>query len=310
MVEQPIVYYAIQNLDIASGGKYINSCDYLVADEPIVGFELHPAFTDDTNIFDKIYIGAFEATGINNKLSSVGGGTNTPLTNKTRPQFRTMAQARGTGWQMITKQIYDLNILLMAIEYMSFDTVTSVANGVSDMSNIENVGQTYSLDSNGTGKRLSSGSASFTWRWQENIYGNSWKHLDGINIRSYNWYVKNSNWVDDTSTGYTKCNNVALNSPDSAYVTRFAYNCNNKWIFMPGKGNSSTAGNTIKAYYVGRSESIWVSCTCGFLFSSASLGNYMLGWFNMDAHDTVSAQNDVISSVLCARFVEGGTVNE
>ena len=246
MVEQPAVWYSLQ--DVVLSGNTITSCKYMVADGPMDGYELHPAFIKGNTTFDKLYEPAFEATLVNDKLSSIGGGTTTPYVNATRGTFRTKASNRGTGWQQLTKMIQDLDNLLIAIEYVSFDTQSSIANGIVNSSAAQAIGQIYVLDNNGTGFLGEDKTASvpFTWRYRENIWGNVWKWLDGINILSYVWYFANENYVDDTSTNYTK---ALVNAPSSnGYITRFAYNTNAKWLFEPATVDSSET-RLIKDYY-------------------------------------------------------------
>lgn len=246
MVEQPAVWYSLQ--DVVLSENTITSCKYMVADGPMDGYELHPAFIKGNTTFDKLYEPAFEATLVNDKLSSIGGGTTTPYVNATRATFRTKASNRGTGWQQLTKMIQDLDNLLIVIEYVSFDTQSSIANGIVNSSAAQAIGQTYVLDHNGTGFLGEDKTASvpFTWRYRENIWGNVWKWLDGINVLSYVWYFANENYVDDTSTNYTK---ALVNAPSSdGYITRFAYNTNAKWLFEPATVDSSETG-LIKDYY-------------------------------------------------------------
>lgn len=264
MVEQPAVWYSLQ--DVVLSGNTITSCKYMVADGPMGGYELHPAFIKGNTTFDKLYEPAFEATLVNDKLSSIGGGTTTPYVNATRGTFRTKASNRGTGWQQLTKMIQDLDSLLIAIEYVSFDTQSSIANGIVNSSEPQAIGQTYVLDNNGTGFLGEDKTASvpFTWRYRENIWGNVWKLLDGINIQSYVWYFANENY--GTSANYTK---TLVDAPSSnGYITRFAYNTNAKWLFELATVDSSETG-LIKDYYY-QSPGNRVFCSGGG-WSSGSL---------------------------------------
>lgn len=232
MVEQPKVYYSLQNVVVTNGA--IDSVDYLIADVQIDNtFEVHPAFISNNIEYNKVYIGAYEGTVVNDKLSSIGGGTVYPTTSKTRAQFRTCASNRGNIWKQITKQYDDLENLMMAIELKSFDFQTALSVGVSNNSTQQLIGQTYLLDENGTGIKgiTTTNPNCFTWRWRENKYGNIWKWNDGINCYNNTWYIKDNNFEDDTTTGYIELTETASNT--NGWVIKFAYVENAKWIFMP-----------------------------------------------------------------------------
>lgn len=243
MVEQPSVYYSLQNVTVGSENEILKA-DYLVSDGPQEGFELHPAFVKGNKTYGRLYVGAYEGTLVNDKLSSIGGGTSTPSVNKTRAQFRTYASNRGAGYQQLSVAINDLEKLMMAIEYQSFDFQSSVAKGVTDSSAAEAVGQTYTLDRNGTGilGGDKTASKSFTWRFRENPYGNVWKFNDGLNIDSRVWYYSNTNFADDDFTNYSR---IGTAGSSDGYITRFLAG-DNKALFIP-----KVAGNNglIQDYY-------------------------------------------------------------
>lgn len=235
MVEQPVAYYSLQNVEL--NGNNITKADYLIADGPIEGFEVHPAFTmtDGISINDKIYINAYEATLSNDKLSSIAGST--PYTNATRATFRTKASNRGSNWTQLLIQVNELEKLMQLIEYQSLNMQSVLAKGVASSSAAVSVGSTYTLDSNGTGCASnlmpSTNSEAFTWRYRENTYGNVFEWNDAINIMSYVWYFRNTiaNLTDDTSRGYTNPGISA--SSTTGWITRFGYAQNAKWMFIP-----------------------------------------------------------------------------
>ena len=248
MVEQPKVYYSLQNVVTTNGA--IDSADYLVADEKLdETFELHPAFISNEIEYNYVYVGAFEGTIINNKLSSIGGGTSRPSTNFTRNNFRTYALNRGVFWRILSKQYEDLENLLMAIEFKSFDIQNAFCVGIVNSNSIQNIGENYTLDINGTGIKnvYKTTSSAFTWRWRENKYGNIYKMIDGLNTNGANWYIKDYDFEDDTSTNYIQLDETALIG--QGYITKFAYVSNAKWIFMPKQCTTNLWGLTMDFYY-------------------------------------------------------------
>lgn len=280
MVEQPKVYYSLQNAVVDADGT-IERADYIIADTRLNNtFELHPAFIKNGVEYDKIYVGAYEGTIINDKLSSIGGGTTIPSTNKTRAGFRTCANNRGNIWSLTTKQYEDLEALLMSIENRSFNHQSTISAGVTSSSSAQNIGQTYTLNSYGTGRKGSSVSTSncFTWRWRENKYGNVFKYIDGLNVYGNVWYIKDNNFADDTDVGYTELEEVSALGVGT--TTRFAYVPNAKWVFMPKTLASSQTGiirddfASTDGWHVGASSGTWNwGASAGSFYLSTFVGS-------------------------------------
>ena len=278
MVEQPVAYYSLQNVEL--DGNNITKADYLIADGPIEGFEVHPAFTmtDGISINDKIYINAYEATLSNDKLSSIAGST--PYVNATRATFRTKASNRGSNWTQLLIQVNELEKLMQLIEYQSLNMQSVLAKGVTSSSAAVSVGSTYTLDSNGTGcvsnLMPSTNSEAFTWRYRENTYGNVLKWNDAINIMSYVWYFRNTvaNLTDDTSSGYTNPGISA--SSTSGWITRFGYAQNAKWMFIPTTVSSTESDSMCGDYYYQLSGNM-VFCSGGPWSDDSAAGAFLSG---------------------------------
>ena len=86
--------------------------------------------------------------------------------------FRTKALNRGSNWRQMMIQVNELEKLMQLIEFKSFNLQSELSAGITNSSAIVNVGTSYSLDKNGTGKQGTTidTSAPFTWRWRENEY--------------------------------------------------------------------------------------------------------------------------------------------
>ena len=294
MVEQPVAYYSLQNVEL--DGNNITKADYLIADGPIEGFEVHPAFTmtDGISINDKIYINAYEATLSNDKLSSIAGST--PYVNATRATFRTKASNRGSNWTQLLIQVNELEKLMQLIEYQSLNMQSVLAKGVTSSSAAVSVGSTYTLDSNGTGCASnlmpSTNSEAFTWRYRENTYGNVYKWNDAINIMSYVWYFRNTvaNLTDGTSSGHTNPGISA--SSTSGWITRFGYAQNAKWMFIPTTVSSTESGSMCGDYYYPSSGNM------GFLFGGSWNNGSKAGAFDSDVHSSSVANSPAIGGGL------------
>lgn len=75
-----------------------------VSSAPVDGLHVNPAFTDGSNISEKVYIPIFNGSagksdaGEKDVIRSIAGAT--PLTEATRATFRTRSRNKGEGWQL------------------------------------------------------------------------------------------------------------------------------------------------------------------------------------------------------------------
>lgn len=221
MVKIPKIYFfQTYNTSPVNSSKYEVSVG--VSLYPYSGFSVHPAFIDgNNNEVDAIYIARFEAAEDNVGLVSLPGLS--PAYSKTLPTFRTLAQARGTGWQLEMFWYRSLIQLLFFTEYADLNSDLRIPGYV--------YGESSSSWERKTGRTLQAGNTSISveadswydsdivdspdwrdnkivamsYRGIENLWGHMWKCLDGININDYNVYVTNNKSVlsSDTSSGYT-----------------------------------------------------------------------------------------------------------
>lgn len=144
---------------------------YYIADRPIPGFKLHPAFFNaQGQEVDCYYIGAYEAClydvseneyrlydtwdvsesgGVytinalntyladanNDKLCSIAGvkpASGEYSTQFTRPNVNKMAKNRGDGWGSLNVKIVSAEQLLFAVEFASFNSQACIGEGVVD----------------------------------------------------------------------------------------------------------------------------------------------------------------------------------
>ena len=150
---------------------------YYIADRPIPGFKVHPAFYNaQGQEVDCYYIGAYEAClydvseaeyraydtwdvtedgGVytinalntylananNDKLCSIAGvkpASGEYSTQFTRPNVNKMAKNRGDGWGSLNVKIAAAEQLLFVIEFASFNSQACIGGGVVDYANTAN----------------------------------------------------------------------------------------------------------------------------------------------------------------------------
>lgn len=273
MVEQPKFYYKVVPIELEKithgegKGHHTKKIRYYISDVPKTGFKLHPQFISNGVERNVIYKSAFEgslydasasayilddaqvADFASDMLSSIANAK--PMSgltqNLTRANVRKLAQKRGTGWQQSTIQSHYGSMLLFLIEYASFNTQKSIGmgnvsktdDGTTNMSEV--TGATTNLGNTSGSVANTNGINMVSYRGEENLWGNIWIFLDGINIVNGGVgevYIADNNFADDSVASPYKNAGISI-AQTSGYVSAFAYNEEFDWLFIPSK----TAGN-------------------------------------------------------------------
>ncbi len=181
MVEIPKCYTGVWTDDYG----YVN---VWASDIPLPGLSLHPAFDFGGDIQSYRYVGAFEACLYQSTKygSCYPAASTAPANNLTRTQFRTnMADGVFGQWDY---HLVDLIRILAYTEYGTFRVQEQLEGHTEDSSaeaNLTAVGDTLSLgNASGT---INNGTlnTSMSYRGIENLFGNIWTWVDGINV--YDW---------------------------------------------------------------------------------------------------------------------------
>ena len=254
MVYIPKFYYKLDVSEAGSlDGSKIRKGTWSISSNPATGYTLHPAFiaADGTTELDYFLYGAFDAVGqdangvystsyntTSYKLGSVGGNTYNPSNNFTRATGRTMATNRGTGWYQVGIKQHMAVLMLFMVEYGS-NSQNAVGYGIVNDSAAHNTGQTTGSITSGT---KANKTTAVNWRGIENLWGNIWNYIDGINLNGTTAYICNTfNFVDDTSTGYTQIGFTVAGGGN--WITSFGYDSNNDWILLPAETDANGSGD-------------------------------------------------------------------
>jgi hypothetical protein len=268
---------------------------YYVAGEPKAGFKLHPAFYGEARpIYLSAYEGSYFDTSLNrifdddtdtsttinsgDKLCSIGNNTK-PISGLrktlTKANLETIAQNRGANWHLETIQVNMLNLLLFAIEYASFNSQNEIGAGVTGITDNSSyncsslTGSTSSLG-NASGRATSTISSigttqttetaanktSVTYRGVENVWGNIWKHINGINIHGDGSQAGGQLFVNSTLSGF---NEQTMSSPyvavavtmpkENGYIKYFGFDSAFDWLMIPSKvGGEADSAKPIGDY--------------------------------------------------------------
>src|SRR5690606_5313897 len=195
MVQIPKFWYRSEMIVENEEKKY----RWWIADAPVEGFKLHPAFSRNGVEKDYIYIGAYEGYVSGGMLHSRAGVM--PAANRTIVEFRQNAQARGSIWHQQDFLTICAIQLLYLIEYAHFDSQTKIGRGITSDQNVRATGGTsqYGNESHGT---TNNGTTPMSYRGIENLYGNIFKFVDGININNHRAYIADHNFQSDKFDGH------------------------------------------------------------------------------------------------------------
>lgn len=285
MVYQPKVYYRVvpvklQKIEDGEGYRGLKM-QYYVSDRPLIGFKLHPAFCMGNKESDYILLSAYEGNVfdvstssyitddeqvvnfVEDKLCSLAGmkPVSGKTQNLTRDNAEMLANNRGVGWHIDFAQTVALEQLLEIIEMGTLDMQTAIGQGVvsvPDTPNTDNnsiaTGATSSLGNTTGAASGTSGQSSVTYRGRENIYGNIWKFVNGINIYGDGsnkggipYISKNLNFAESKNTdNYEKVKYNITNT--NGYVKYFGYDEEKDYLFFATDVISSSSSSVPKDY--------------------------------------------------------------
>lgn len=314
MVEQPIFYYKVVPLEIEKKhkGGITRKVRYYVSDIPKAGFKPHPAFIENGNENEKIYLAAFEGslydTSIgrhilddsqvidpaNDILCSIANVK--PLSgvnqNATRANVRKLAQK--PGWEQTYAATASVSQMLMLIEYATFNMQSAIGNGTvaktddGSTSMTENTGASMNLGNASGVVTNVNGIQIVSYRGEENFWGNIWTWVDGINAyidsttHEGTIYIADHDFADNTGIGAYEDAGIVV-ALGNGYVSAFCYSEKYDWLFMPGEllGNSALPVGD----YFWNSSTGWKAATLGgFWTSDTSAGAFY--WYLDYSPDT------------------------
>lgn len=165
-------------------------------------------FWDYTNNkeLDYVDVGAYLATNVNGVLKSQTGVMAT--NNQTINQFRQQAQAAGRGGQLIDIHVIDLLQALFVVEFGVINSQSIMTGATSNSAQVANGLADNIKGSSGTGAN-----SVMSYRGIENLWGNLWQFLDGVNYSSNIWICDDSSKYqsDIFSNPYIRMGRTGIN---------------------------------------------------------------------------------------------------
>ena len=110
----------------------------------------------------------------------------------------------------------------------------------------------------------------FSFYGIENLYGNIWKWIDGINIQAdNNPWIADNNYADDTFTApYVDTGLTLANT--SGYVKAIEFDSENDYFYLASDATSSSSEYLCDFYY--QAEGTRAACFGGYWYAGATAG--------------------------------------
>ena len=295
MVEQPLFWYKTEFTD--------RTIRWWVSDVELSGFKIHPNFTVDGQVIPLVYSAAFEGNVFDvsdakyllndeqisdftpttgDKLSSIANAKPcSGLTqNLTIVNSRILANNRGIGWGLHDFNMVSASQLLMLVEYATFNMQNAIGLGVvgkvsGNDNESELTGKTSTLGNNsgmGTG---TNSLTSVSYRGEENLWGNIYTWLDGLNISNMVPYINTTNSDFATNKLVDNYKSLGYTLPASGYQKTLHITNEFDFGFLPKiTGGSATTFITDQVY---TSSGGQVAHLSGFWNNSLYAGARFLG---------------------------------
>lgn len=264
-------------------GKHINMGKWWVSNTLETGYTVHPAFIRNGEEVDYIYVASYESSAYSVSNQTFITEDDTINTNEDYLVSRRNALPMtgfGKNMTMLNNRLcanranahlFDFTTLsalqlLFLIEYASFDSQTTIGNGIVDLpeslsvSSSVRTGRTTSfIDKTGQDYAIA-------YRGIENLWGNTWTMIDGANL--YNDAMTTIYWSNDEldlsiTEGYNMINASSPNNKGS--IRRFGYDKNYPFAFIPSE---LTEENYINENYEQKENSGWRIFLSGGCWSS------------------------------------------
>ena len=187
-------------------------------------------------------VGRYTMSGAVNDVHSRSGYQ--PLGNHTITEFREYAKQLGEEFGQMDYHYFILELLYL-VEYADYNSQAKLGPGYTNNSNTAPT-QSGGCDILGmhSGSVDGTDGSSVIYRGIEDIFGNIWQFIDGMNINNYQAYIcydKNQYEVDKYDGCYQRLGYVNANTYNK-WISKLGYDSSNPLIALPleTNGNSNT----------------------------------------------------------------------
>lgn len=242
---------------------------FYISSMPLEGFERHPG--------SGTYIGRYNTTPGYKSISGIQ-----PLRGATRPTIRTNSRAKGTGWDGYDYMTWCAAWLLYLVEFADWDSQNTIGLGYTS-------GRSAPLNNGGTDNMIyhtgrasgTDGDTAIQYRWIENLWGNLYQVIDGINVYEGTFLICTNpeNYADDTGINYVSTSMPGVSI--SGYISKTGLFEGATWAFIP-----TEAGGSQSSYIPDR-----VVISSGQSWRIAVVGNHYNNNYNTGLFDIYCGYN-------------------
>ena len=221
-----------------------------ISKEPIAGGYLPHCFYDRVAEKELPYIdiGKYLASLSTDgkRLESKTGVT--PLASKTITDFRNLAKANGSGYQQLDIHVIDVLQCLFYVEFATLNS-QSIHPGYTGGTEAKLTGGTDSVVAS-SGATGADNKNQFKYRGIEDLWGNVYQFVDGVNINDNQaWVCKDArDYASNVfANPYEKLSYINLDT--NGWVTEMGYDPNHPYAQFPIKGAGGTTTYYADHYY-------------------------------------------------------------
>lgn len=213
---------------------------------------------------EEFSVGRYTMSGDSSRVYSRSGYA--PLVSKTITDFRTYARNLGAGFGQMDWHYFILQMLYL-VEYADYNSQAKIGLGYTNGSHTAptNSGGCDALGMK-SGSVDGTDNTSIIYRGIEDIFGNLWQFIDGLNIRdniAYICYYSNKYAVDTFSGSYKALGYT--NSTANGYASKLGYDSANPLISLTTESVGDSSTNMSDYYYQATGDRIaLVGGRCGY----------------------------------------------
>ncbi len=194
-------------------------------------------------------VGRYTMSGDTTRVHSRSGYT--PLVNHTITEFRTYATNLGSEFSQLDYHYFILQLLYL-VEYADYNSQAKLGAGYTvgpDLSAITSGG--CDILGMHSGSVDGTDNSSMIYRGIEDIFGNIWQFVDGINIKDRQVYIcyDKTQYETEKYDGCYRTIGYINSSSNEVYISKLGYDSNNVLISLPIETNGSESTHMADCYW-------------------------------------------------------------
>lgn len=255
-----------------------------MTDNPNAEGYCYLAHTRGTTVKDVFYLGAYKGYITSSKLRSLSGKT--PTVDTTIGNFRTQAQANGSGYDQSAFNQLVFRQCMYLLKYKNLDSQTAVGYGYAN-------GNSASIATGGTNAKgmdygETTGKLQMKLFGLEDFWGNVWEFIDGIYSDSSRNILTATENFNDTGSGYTNQGASGFSSDTGGYMSKVQGTSEKGFVLKEANGSATTYYSDYAGVYASRLAS----------FGGAWGNGARAGAFPLDVSRSASDSGSAISARL------------